>query len=64
MVASQTKSLSFEEFLEWYPEDNKRYELIEGVIVEMLPTGSHEDVSGFLIAELNFEIRKHNLPYS
>ncbi len=64
MVASQTKSLSFEEFLEWYPEDNKRYELIEGVIVEMLPTGSHEDVSGFLIAELNFEICKHNLPYS
>ena len=64
MVASQTKFLSFEEFLEWYPEDNKRYELIEGVIVEILPTGSHEDVSGFLIAELNFEIRKHNLPYS
>ncbi len=64
MVASQTKSLSFEEFLEWYPEDNKNYELIEGVIVEMLPTGSHENVSGFLIAELNFEIRKHNLPYS
>ncbi len=30
----------------------------------MKPTGSHEDVSGFLIAELNFEIRKHNLPYS
>lgn len=64
MIASQTKSLSFEEFLEWYPEDNKRYELIEGVIVEMLATGSHEDVCGFLIAELNFEIRKQNLPYS
>ena len=64
MVISQTESLSFEEFLEWYPEDNKHYELIEGVIVEMLPTGSHEDVSGFLIAELNFEIRKQNLPYS
>ena len=64
MVVLQTKSLSFEEFLEWYPEDSKRYELIEGVIVEILPTGAHEDVSGFLIAELNFEIRKHNLPYS
>ena len=65
MVTSQTKFLSFEEFLEWYPEDNnKRYELIEGVIVEMLPTGSHENVSGFLIAELNFEIRASNLPYS
>ena len=30
----------------------------------MLPTGSHEDISGFLIAELNFEIRKQKLPYS
>ena len=63
MVAPQIKPISFEEFLEWYPEDGKCYELIEGVIVEMLPTGSHEDISGFLIAELNFEIRQQNLPY-
>lgn len=64
MVASQSKSLGFEEFLEWYPDNGKRYELIEGTIVEMLPTGSHEDVSGFLIAEFNIEIHKQNLPYS
>jgi Uma2 family endonuclease len=64
MVASQTAPINFEEFLEWYPENDKHYELIEGVIVEMLPTGSHEDISGFLIAELNFEIRQQNLPYS
>jgi Uma2 family endonuclease len=64
MVATQINPISFEEFLEWYPEDGKRYQLIEGVIVEMLPTGSHEDISGFLIAELNLEIRKQNLPYS
>lgn len=60
----QIQPISFEEFLEWYPENEKTYELIEGVIVEMLPTGSHEDISGFLIAELNLEIRKQNLPYS
>ena len=64
MIAQQTKPISFEEFLEWYPEDGKRYELIEGVVVEMLPTGSHEDVSGFLVAELNWEIRRQKLPYS
>jgi Uma2 family endonuclease len=64
MVASQLNPIGFEEFIEWYPENGKRYELIEGAIVEMLPTGSHEDVSGFLIAELNFEIRQQNLPYS
>ena len=64
MLATQIKPISFEEFLESYPEDGRRYELIEGVIVEMLPTGSHEDISGFLIAELSLEIRKQNLPYS
>lgn len=64
MVAPQIKPIGFEEFINWYPEDGKRYELIEGVIVEVLPTGSHEDISGFLVAELNFEIRKQNLDYS
>ncbi len=64
MIAPKEKPISFEEFRQSYPEDGKRYELIEGVIVEMLPTGSHEDISGFLIAELNFEIRKQKLPYS
>ena len=64
MIAPQTTPINFEEFLKWYPDDGKRYELIEGVIVEMLPTGSHEDLSGFLVAELNFEIRRQNLPYS
>ena len=64
MIATQTEPIDFAEFIEWYPQDGKRYELIEGVIVEILPTGSHEDVSGFLVAELNFEIRQRNLPYS
>ncbi len=64
MIAAQIKPIGFEEFIDWYPEDGKQYELIEGVIIEVLPTGSHEDVSGFLVAELNFEIRKQNLDYS
>ncbi|NJN02770.1 MAG: Uma2 family endonuclease [Leptolyngbyaceae cyanobacterium SL_1_1] len=65
MVQSRVSSpMSFEDFLEWYPEDGRRYELIEGMAVEMLPTGPHEDVGGFLGAELSFEIRRHQLPYS
>jgi Uma2 family endonuclease len=65
MVQAQfEKPISFETFLAWYPEDGRRYELIEGMIVEMLPTGPHEDVSGFLVAELNAEIRRNSLPYS
>ena len=62
--ARVTKPMSFEAFLEWYPEDGRRYELIEGGVVEMLPTGPHEDVGGFLAAELNAEIRRLALPYS
>ena len=56
--------MSFEAFLEWYPEDGRRYELIQGCVVEMFPTGPHEDIGGFISAELNFEIRRKNLPFS
>ena len=65
MVQARVASpMSFEAFLEWYPDDGRRYELIEGVVVEMLPTGPHEDIGGFLSAEFNFEIRRNKLPYS
>ena len=64
MIAPQTEPISFEEFLAWYPDNAGRYELIEGVIVKMLPKGSHEDVAGYLAAELNFAIRTSKLPYS
>lgn len=65
MVQPQVANpMSFEAFLEWYPKDGRRFELIEGVVIEMLPTGPHEDVAGFLGAELNFAIRHHKLPYS
>ncbi|MGC1306672.1 MAG: Uma2 family endonuclease [Phormidesmis sp.] len=65
MVQSLTQGpMSFESFLAWYPDDGRRYELIEGGIVEMLPTGPHEDIGGFLSAELNIEIRRSQRPYS
>ncbi|MGL5032781.1 MAG: Uma2 family endonuclease [Microcystaceae cyanobacterium] len=58
-------AVSFEEFIAWYPEDGKRYELHLGVIKEMpLAKGTHQDIGGFLSAELNFQIRRQNLPFS
>ena len=63
MFQPLVEPISFEEFLEWKPE-NGRYELHKGVIVEMQPTGDHELVRAFLIRELNFEIRRFNLAYS
>jgi Uma2 family endonuclease len=55
--------LSFEEFPQWYPKDNRRYELIEGEIVEMRPVGQHEFIASFIDAELTLEIRRLQLPY-
>jgi len=59
------KLVTFEEFIEWLPESTfKRYELHDGVIVEMSqPTGKHERVVGFLAAEVTLEYRRLDLPY-
>jgi len=52
----QTQLVSFDEFLETCPEDG-HYELHRGVVVEVRPTGVHEEMGGFIAAELNFQIR-------
>jgi len=44
--------LSLQEFLAWLPETG-RYELHDGVVVEMQPTGAHKQVVGFLNCKLN-----------
>jgi Uma2 family endonuclease len=60
----ELKLFTFEEFVEWYPNDGKRYELYDGVIVEMPPpTGDHEDVLGFLTEEIAVEFKRSKLPY-
>lgn len=37
MTQALPKILTFNEFIEWYPNDGFRYELHRGVIVEMPP---------------------------
>ncbi|NEP03346.1 MAG: Uma2 family endonuclease [Symploca sp. SIO2E9] len=63
MIQLVQKKITFEEFLEWYPDGRGRYELHEGVIVEMNPTGDHEEVAAFLNRKLNVEIDRQSLPY-
>jgi Uma2 family endonuclease len=65
MVQALRQTVTFDEFNEWLPESSEfRYELHRGVIVEMAkPKGKHSEVAGFSIAELNFEIRRLQLPY-
>jgi Uma2 family endonuclease len=53
MVKALTKPVTFDEFIQWYPNTGVRYELHDGIIVEMpKPTGKHSNVTGFLMEEL------------
>ncbi|TAF95524.1 MAG: Uma2 family endonuclease [Oscillatoriales cyanobacterium] len=65
MIQTISKTITFDEFVAWYPENSvHKYELHNGVIVEMpLGTGDHSEVTGFLSSEINFEIRRLQLPY-
>ena len=51
MTQTLRKLVTFDEFIAWYPENSqRRYELHDGVIVEMAPpTGEHEQIVGFLV---------------
>ncbi|MBR8834221.1 MAG: Uma2 family endonuclease [Stigonema ocellatum SAG 48.90 = DSM 106950] len=64
MTQTLPKLVTFEQFIEWYPNDGMRYELHKGVIVEMPPpVGDHEDVVGFLAAQIAFQFLQMGLPY-
>jgi len=64
MTQTLPKLATFEQFIEWYPSDGVRYELYKGVIVEMPPpTGTHENVVGFLAAQITFQFLQTGLPF-
>jgi Uma2 family endonuclease len=70
MVQSLPQATSFEEFVDQYGDDT-RYELIDGELIDMEPTGPHvreaappeQQVSGFINGQLNLEIAKLRQPY-
>jgi Uma2 family endonuclease len=62
-IQVQSKSWTFDEFLAQYPDDGKRYELIDGNIIEVRPRGQHEKIAGFIAIELGTAIRQSKLPY-
>ncbi len=55
MLQTVPKFITVDEFITQY-SDNERYELIDGELVEMEPTGPHEQVAGFVGRKLNVEI--------
>jgi Uma2 family endonuclease len=58
----QQKPISFDEFLARYGGDN-RYELIDGEVFDMEPTGPHEEVAAFITAKICVQIDTTNLPW-
>ncbi|XZF62887.1 MAG: Uma2 family endonuclease [Gloeotrichia echinulata DVL01] len=65
MTKTLPKLITSAEFIEWFPNNGKCYELYNGVIVEMAPpTGDHEKVVGFLAAEITLEYRRLKLPFT
>lgn len=63
MVASVTQTgLTRDAFVTKYGDD-ERYELIDGELIDMEPTGPHEQVGALIGRKLNVEIDRLELPY-
>ena len=58
----QQKLLSFDEFLARYGGNN-RYELIDGEVFDLEPTGLHEEIAAFITTKICVQIDKISLPW-
>ncbi|MDY6936420.1 MAG: Uma2 family endonuclease [Cyanobacteriota bacterium] len=58
----QPKPLGFDEFLARYGGD-KRYELIDGEVFDLEPTGKHEEVAAFITTKACVQIDRSGLPW-
>jgi Uma2 family endonuclease len=61
MIQLASKTINVEQFVTKYG-DNERFELIDGELVEMEPTGAHEQVAAFISRKLNVEIDRQEQP--
>jgi Uma2 family endonuclease len=59
---TQSQLLTYEEFLGQFGDDD-RYELIDGELVDLEPTGKHEQVAAFILRKLNAEIDRLDLSW-
>ncbi len=62
MVQSAPQLLTVDEFINRYGDD-ERYELIDGELIDMEPTGLHEQVVAFIGRKLNVEIDRQDTAY-
>jgi Uma2 family endonuclease len=62
MTYLSPKTLTFEDFLSQY-RDNPQYELADGELIDMEPTGSHETVSGKLATQIGIYLVAEQFPW-
>jgi Uma2 family endonuclease len=62
MTYISPKTLTFEDFLSQY-QDNPRYELADGELIGMEPTGLHETVSGKLATQIGIYLVAEQLSW-
>ncbi|PSB56136.1 Uma2 family endonuclease [Chamaesiphon polymorphus] len=58
----QQKPIGFDEFLASYGGNN-RYELIDGEVFDLEPTGAHEEVAAFITTKICVQIDAAKLPW-
>lgn len=63
MIQVLQRSITFEEFLDWYPEDGNCYELMDGEVMSVRPRGEHEEVISLLTRKLDREVERLDLPW-
>jgi Uma2 family endonuclease len=65
MVLLESKTISFDDFIAWFPEESPcRYELRDGEILETpKPRGKHSEIAGLISGKLFLEITRLGLPY-
>lgn len=63
MTTTTAKKLTFEEFLEQYPDGLGIYELVNGEIIQVEPTRAHKNVARYLVKSFDREIERLGLDY-
>ena len=62
MVQLRPQLLTVRDFIDRYGDD-ARYEVIDGELIDLEPTGFHEQVAGFIGRKLNVAIERQDCPY-
>ncbi len=62
-TAKSQEIFTFEQFIKNLPDEEGRYEFVNGEIVKILPIRLHEDIADFLVKQFDKEIDRISLDY-